>query len=159
DHDAGAIALAETQLATGDRASVAATLAGVAAGGKFAEAAHRLAAEAALDAGDPAAALAGPGSAPGRARGSIGGPLGAAFALAGLGKPGEARALLGRLPAAPDADHTRVELARARLAERTGDIAGALAVLDPLIRAKPDAVPALTLAGYLLTESRQRLDD
>ncbi|MBV9620939.1 MAG: hypothetical protein JO341_07935, partial [Gammaproteobacteria bacterium] len=51
------------------------------------------------------------------------------------------------------------QLARARLADRAGDRAGALAILEPLIRARPDLVGALNLAGYLLADAGQRLDD
>jgi hypothetical protein len=58
DRDAGAIALAETELAAGHRSAVTAAVAGVDADGKLAPEARRLTAAAALAAGDPAAALA-----------------------------------------------------------------------------------------------------
>jgi tetratricopeptide (TPR) repeat protein len=209
DHDAGAIALAEIQLATGDRAALQAALATIDEDSKFAEDAHRLAAEAALNAGDPAAALAilaetplrpvhrakpeppdqrsegsaesdvrgdrmkdgllGEGQdarartpdasdrhAPGTPRASLDHALVAAFALADLGKPAEARAALASFGAGTDPPAV---LARARLADRTGDTAAALALLDPLIRAKPDLVAALNLAGYLLADTNRRLGD
>ena len=166
DRDAGAIALAETQLATGDRAGVQATLAMVADDGVLADAAHRLIAQAALAAGDPGAALAAlpatpaPGDAPRR---SLATALVAAFALADLGRIADARAALAAGigdPAAPDGpEHAAAVLARARLAERIGATGEALALVEPLVRARPDLVAALNLAGYLLADARQRLGD
>lgn len=154
DPDAGAIALAELQLAVGDRAAARATLATVGGDSKLAGDAHRLAAEAALAAGDPAAALAVV------APSSLDGALVAAFALADLGKPADARAALARAAAAADpADQPAVTLAYARLADHTGDTPAALALLEPLLRAKPDLVAALNLAGYLLADANQRLGD
>ena len=179
DHDAGAIALAEIQLAVGDRAAVQATLAAIDDEGRLAGDAHRLSAEAALAAGDPAAALAtlaplaardahaGPPDAPdpaaldaGKPRRSLDRALVQAFALAELGKLSEARAALAPFgPVGDPAGHPGVTMARARLAEHAGDTAAALALLDPLIRAKPDVVAALNLAGYLLADANQRLGD
>jgi Flp pilus assembly protein TadD len=177
DHDAGMIALAEIQLAVADRAAMRATLAAIDADSRFAQDAHRLAATAALTAGEPAAALAALATrATGqdaRARppepsglhapsGSLDHALIAAFALADLGKLAEARAALAPFATgaeADPADHPAVVLARARLAERAGDPAAALALLEPLIRAKPDLVAALNLAGYLLADTHQRLGD
>jgi tetratricopeptide (TPR) repeat protein len=171
DPDAGAIALAEIQLAAGDRAAAKATLAAIDDGGKSAEAARRLAAVAALAAGDPAAALAALEAPPARPSGtaeppertprtSIDHALVAAFALADLGKLSEARAALAPFGAgAAPMTHPAAILARARLAAHTGDTAAALALLEPLIRAKPDLVAALNLAGYLLADTNQRLGD
>lgn len=181
DHDAGVIALAQAQLAVGDRTAVQTTLAAIEADSTFAAAARRLAAEAALAAGDPAAALAalaaGPGQnarspdAPGpRTPGTPGTPrtprtsldhaLIAAFALADLGRHSEAKAVLAPFDAGTDpAGHLAAVLARARLADRIGDTAAVLALLEPLIRAKPDLVAALNLAGYLLADTHQRLSD
>ena len=48
---------------------------------------------------------------------------------------------------------------RARVAERLGDTAGALAILEPALKANADHVGALNLAGYLLAERKERLDD
>jgi len=166
DHDAGALALAEIQLATGDRAAVQATLAMVGGDAKLADAAHRLVAQAALEAGEPAAALAALAalsasatSGPGTQR-SIASALLVSFALADLGKRSAASAVLAGFGTAADPqDRIAATLARARLAERTGDIPGALALLEPLIRATPDLVAALNLAGYLLADTRQRLGD
>jgi len=196
DPDAGAIALAEIQLAAGDRPAAQATLAAIEDDSRFAEDAHRLIAEAALAAGDPTAALAALAALPdGRAgapdvhkgasnarkrapdphraapdaengpdapgtrtpRRSIDSALVAALALADLGKLPDARAALAAFDGTPD--HPAALLARARLAEHTGETSAALALLDPLIRAKPDLVAALNLAGYLLADASQRLGD
>jgi tetratricopeptide (TPR) repeat protein len=156
DPDAGAIALAEIQLAAGDRTAVQTTLAAIDGDSKLAEDAHRLIALAALAAGDPAAALA----AIGTPRDSVDSALVAALALADLGKPAEAHAALAPFGAgAAPTDHPAAMLARARLAEHTGNVAAALALLEPLIRARPDLVGALNLAGYLLADTGQRLGD
>ena len=157
DRDTGAIALAETALAAGDRPGVVAAVAGIADDAKRADQAHRLAATAALDAGDPARALVALGP---RAARALDGAVIAAFALADLGRPAEARARLAGFGVDPAAaDHPVATIARARLAERTGDSGAAIALLDPLIRARPDSVAALNLAGYLLADRRQRLAD
>jgi tetratricopeptide (TPR) repeat protein len=153
DRDAGAIALGEAALVAGDRSAVQAAVAGL-GNPRYAERAHQLIAAAALDAGDPAAAVAAIG---GDAR-SLDSAVIAAFALADLGEPAEARARLAGFGAAAP-DRVAATLARARLAERTGDPAAAIALLDPLIRARPDLVAALNLAGYLLADTRQRLGD
>ncbi|HEU4727941.1 MAG TPA: hypothetical protein VFT22_08640 [Kofleriaceae bacterium] len=86
----------------------------------------------------------------------------AAYALADLGKLAEARARLtalrttgGRDAPSPEA----VTIALARLADRAGDAAGALALLEPLLAAKPDLIAACNLAGYLLADANQRLGD
>lgn len=162
DRDAGAIALAEAQLAARERAAALTTLAAIAADARLSGAARRLAAEAQLAAGDPAAALAAMRDEP-----SLDGALIAAFALADLGRPAEARAALARFgepggtgAAGADADPQHAAMfARARLAERMGDTPAALAQLEPLIRSRPDLVVALNLAGYLLADAGQRLDD
>jgi tetratricopeptide (TPR) repeat protein len=154
DHDAGAIALAELQLAVGDRGAARATLATVDGAGKLAGDARRLTAEAALAAGDPAAALAAAPPTP------LDSALVAAYALADLGKPADARAAIARAAAAADpADQPAVTLAYARLADHTGDTREALALLEPLLRTRPDLVSALNLAGYLLADANQRLGD
>jgi tetratricopeptide (TPR) repeat protein len=162
DRDAGAIALAQIEIAAGNRAAAQGALATVDTDGKLAADARRLTAEAALAADDPAAALAvlaGPdAAAPGGD--ALDTALVAAFALADLGRVAEARARLAPFGAGPDAaDRDAAQLARARLADRAGDGPGALAILEPLIRARPDLVAALNLAGYLLADAGKRLDD
>jgi tetratricopeptide (TPR) repeat protein len=157
DRDAGAIALAEAALAAGDRAQVRAALATVDAGGKLAPEVRRLTAEAALAADDPAAALAALG-ATAAGEGLDAAQL-AAFALVDLGRVADARARLAPFGAPAAADRDAAQLARARLADRAGDRAGALAIVEPLIRAHPDLVSALNLAGYLLADAGQRLGD
>jgi tetratricopeptide (TPR) repeat protein len=161
DRDAGAIARAEIEIAAGNRAAAEGALATVDTDGKLAGEARRLTAEAALAADDPAAALAVlGGSAAGAPADALDTALVAAFALADLGRLPEARARLAGFGAGPDAaDRDAAQLARARLADRAGDRAGALAILEPLIRARPDLVGALNLAGYLLADAGQRLDD
>lgn len=154
DHDAGAIARAEVHLAGGDRRAAIEALAAVPASSKRAEEAHRLIAEAQLAEGDPAAAVATIGT-----PGSLDGALVAAFALADLRRRREAEALLAPYVAGDPADRQAAQIAQARLAERARDPAAALAILEPLIRARPDLVVALNLAGYLLAESGQRLAD
>ncbi|NVB82507.1 MAG: tetratricopeptide repeat protein [Kofleriaceae bacterium] len=48
---------------------------------------------------------------------------------------------------------------RARIVERLGDSAGALKLLEPALKSSPDHVGALNLAGYLLADRKERLDD
>ena len=158
DRDAGALSLAETELAAANRRAVTAALATIDGDGKLAPEARRLTAAAALAADDPAAALtairsAGPPEA-------LDAALLAAYALADLGRLAEAREVLAPFGNAPDgSDRDAAQLARARLAERAGDAPGALAILEPLIRARPALVSALNLAGYLLADTGQRLAD
>ncbi|HEY1556109.1 MAG TPA: tetratricopeptide repeat protein [Kofleriaceae bacterium] len=47
----------------------------------------------------------------------------------------------------------------ARVAVAQHDVPAALAILEPILRAHPDDVGALNLAGYLLAEAHQRLAD
>jgi tetratricopeptide (TPR) repeat protein len=51
------------------------------------------------------------------------------------------------------------EFIEARIRARQHDSAGALALLAPVLRAHPDDVAALNLAGYLLADSRTHLAD
>ena len=48
---------------------------------------------------------------------------------------------------------------QARVKARQHDIPGALALVEPILRAHPDFVAALNLAGYLLADSHTRLPD
>jgi tetratricopeptide (TPR) repeat protein len=164
DRDAGAIALAEVHLAAGDRRAAAATLATIERDGKLGADAHRLIAEAALAADDPTAALTALGvlgTGPPRPPEALDAALIAAYAFVDLGRPADARAMLAPFGTG-SADATARDaaaLARARLADRAGDGRGALAILEPLIRDKPDLVAALNLAGFLLADTKQRLPD
>jgi len=76
----------------------------------------------------------------------------AAVATADAGSPAQAESFV----AGNDVAH---QLAQARLADHVHDTKAALATLVPLVRAHPRNVTALNLAGYLLADSKQRLDD
>jgi tetratricopeptide (TPR) repeat protein len=76
----------------------------------------------------------------------------AAVATADAGSPAQAETLV----AGNDVPH---QLAQARLADHVHDTKAALATLVPLVHAHPHNVTALNLAGYLLADSKQRLDD
>jgi predicted Zn-dependent protease len=75
------------------------------------------------------------------------------------------RTLADAALAAGDVDAARVEHPKqdpffeARVAVARHDIPGALAILEGILRAHPDDVSALNLAGYLLADSHQRLPD
>jgi tetratricopeptide (TPR) repeat protein len=149
DADAGALVLAEIDLAAGDaKAAAAGALAIRSASPKFV-AARRLVAEADLAAGDAAGALA--ALLPARAAhpDDAGLALATAFALVDAGRRDEARALVS--------DDRGV--AAARLAEHAGDHAGAIARLERYLVEHPDDAFALDLCGYLLADANERLDD
>ena len=152
DADAGALALAETDLAAGDAPGAAKRALAVAESSKSFIDARRIAAAALLAAGQPQRAL--DALAPARAKKPADIDLAtlAAFATVDLGRPADARALIV-------GDDANAQFARARVADRAGDVTGALALVEALVRAKPDAGPALNLAGYLLADSGQRLAD
>ena len=78
-----------------------------------------------------------------------------ALALAKAGKLPQARVAA----AAFTGDATSVAFLRARISDTLGDLAGALALLEPALRANPDHVGALNLAGYLLARQNTRLGD
>jgi tetratricopeptide (TPR) repeat protein len=52
-----------------------------------------------------------------------------------------------------------VAFLRARILDHIGDSAAALAILEPALRANPDHVGALNLAGYMLADRKERLAD
>jgi tetratricopeptide (TPR) repeat protein len=152
DADAGALALAETDIAGGDAPGAAKRALAIAESSKSFIDARRVAAAALLAAGQPQRAL--DALAPARVKKPADIDLAtlAAFATVDLGRPADARALIV-------GDDANAQFARARVADRAGDVAGALALVEPLVRAKPDAGPALNLAGYLLADSGRRLAD
>lgn len=151
DADAGALALAEIELAEGDAAGAARrALAVPAESPRFAEA-RRIATDALLAAGDPKAARA--AITPARAAFPTDADVAliAAYAAADAGDVAGARAVLDAVP-----ELVR-PLARARLEDHLGDHAAALALLGPYLAKNPDSAAALNLAGYLLADANQRL--
>jgi tetratricopeptide (TPR) repeat protein len=78
-----------------------------------------------------------------------------AIAQADAGDAAAARRLANHLRG----DAMTVAFLRARILDHIGDRAAALAVLEPALRAKPNHVGALNLAGYILAELKQRLAD
>ncbi len=153
DADLGVLILAEVEIAVGEPAAAAKRALAITETSERFTDARRLAATALLAAGAPQQAL--DALAPARAAkpDDVDLATSAAFALADLGKLAEARTVL-----APLGDDPAVGFARARLADRVGDVAGAAALVEPIIVAKPDLVSALNLAGYMLADSGTRLD-
>ena len=170
DPDAGAIALAEVELAAGDSAAAAKRLLAIEPRSERFVEARRLAAAALLAAGAPGRALE--AIAPARAHPNrVELALTEAMALVDAGRADAGRAVLAALAGRPGAT-----VARARLADHAGDAATALALVEPLARAaiappadRPptssgerapaDPTAALNLAGYLLAERDERLAD
>jgi Flp pilus assembly protein TadD len=117
--------------------------------------ARRIAAETAIYAGDAKAALELVEPARQAKPDDLDLALTAATALADLHRTDDA---LGAITSVK-ADEAVLALAKARLADHRRDPVGALALLEPIIRAHPDNVTALNLAGYLLADRSERLDD
>jgi len=154
DAELGAIVLAETELAGGDPAAAAKrALAIPDASERFGEA-RRVAATAHLAAAEPQRALEALAPARATRAGDVELATLAAFALADLGRPREALAVVAALRDTPAA-----RFARARVADHAGDPAAALVLVEEILRAKPDTTVALNLAGYLLADRNQRLAD
>lgn len=153
DADAGALALAEADLAAGDPAAAAKRALAVAAESERFADARRIASAAYLAAGEPRRAYE--AIAPALARQPKRADLAASagFALAELGRMDDARAV-----AQPLAEPGR-SLLLARIADHAGDPATALQLVEPIARARPDLGPAHNLAGYLLTDRNERLAD
>jgi len=78
----------------------------------------------------------------------------AAVASADAGAVGDGRALVASLGPSPEA-----QLVRARFEDHVHDSDAALRILLPLIKARPNDATALNLAGYLLADRNQRLDE
>lgn len=154
DAAAGALVLAETELAAGDppAAAAARAMAIAAESERFVDA-RRIAAAAYLAAGEPQRAY--DAVAPALARHPKRADLAAAagFALVDLGRLADARAA-----AAPLAEPAR-SFQLARIADRAGDAATALQLVEPIARARPDLGQAQNLAGYLLADRNERLAD
>ncbi|HEY4238785.1 MAG TPA: tetratricopeptide repeat protein [Kofleriaceae bacterium] len=153
DPDAGAIARAQAAIADGDTDGGLRELATIGADRPRAVEAAHVAADAKLAIGDAAGALE--LAAPVRAAHpeDLGAAMIVAFAFADLHQLPEARAALASFQGAA------AQFGRARLADRAGDHAGAIAMCDELIRTEPDDAAALNFAGYLLVDARQRLPD
>jgi tetratricopeptide (TPR) repeat protein len=77
----------------------------------------------------------------------------AAIAAADGGAVADGRALVASLGATPEA-----QLVRARFEDHVHDSAAALRILLPLLQAKPNDSTSLNLAGYLLADGKQHLD-
>jgi tetratricopeptide (TPR) repeat protein len=155
DPDAATISLAETDIAEGLFDQAVAKAMTVGESSKRFLHARRVAVDALLEAHQPQRAL------------ELLAPLRAehprdpeilfadAIAHAEAGDADKAKALAKQLTG----DAITVAYLRARIAEHLHDSAGALAILEPALRAHPGHVGALNLAGYLLAERKQRLDD
>lgn len=154
DATAGAIVVAEIELAAGDPEAAAKRMLAVPETSEHFVEARRVAASAFLATQAPQRALEAIAPAREHKPDSLDLATLAAFALADLGKRDEAEAQL-----ATYGDKPVALFARARLADHAGDAAAALARVEPLARAKPDFIGALNLAGYLLADLNQRLAD
>ncbi|MDB4956119.1 MAG: hypothetical protein JWO36_3688 [Myxococcales bacterium] len=155
DADAAVLVTLAIDLATRDSQGAAQHALGVAEQSPAFADARRIAAEIAIYDGDPKTAfdLIEPAR---RAKpNDLDVALTAATALTDLHRLEEARAALAGIKA----DATIVALANARLADHRQDSTTALALLEPVIRAHPDNLTALNLAGYLLADHGERLDD
>jgi tetratricopeptide (TPR) repeat protein len=158
DASAGVIARAELESATGElggngEPAAVATALSVPDGSPRFIAARLIAADALVTAGKPQRALE--VVAPARAAKPDDAELAFVAAVATAdsgGSPVQAETLV----AGTDLAH---QLAQARLADHVHDSKGALATLIPIVRAHPRNVTALNLAGYLLADSKQHLDD
>ncbi len=152
DSALAALVDAETDIATGDPAAGAKRALAIEPDSDRFVAARRVAATALLAAGDPKAALEATKPARKRKPKNVELATLAAFALVDLHRVDDAKRELAHL-----GDGVSATFARARVADRAGDAAGAIALCEGLLRAKPDLSAALNLAGYLLADSNQRL--
>ncbi len=155
DPDASAIALAETDLAEGLVDHAIEQMLAIGEKSKRYLQARRVAVEALLKGNQPKRAL------------EILGPLRKAhpadlelayteaIATADTGDTAKAR----ELAAALRGDAITVAFYRARILDHVGDSAGALKILEPALRANPDHVSSLNLAGYMLADRKERLAD
>jgi len=153
DAEAATLLDAELDSATNPAAAAAKLLAIAPDSARFADA-RRLAAEALLVAGDPKAALAAIAPAREAQPTDLDLALLAARARADAGDRAGAKQLVAAL-----GEGLGPALARARLADHLGEVEGALAILEPLLKEHPESTTALNLAGYLLADANRRLPD
>ncbi len=154
EEDAGTLVFAEADLAAGDAAAAAKRVLTISPGSPRFGDARRLAAAALLITGEAKAAVAAIQPAREAAPRDLDLALAASYALAGAGDPAAARGLLAKL-----GDGLGPAIARARLEDRLDNPAGALTILEQVLRANPDTPTALNLAGYLLADAQRRLPD
>lgn len=152
DSAAGALALAEIELAAGDPAAAAQRALAIDAASDQLVAARLVAATGFLAAGQPQRALDALAEIREAHPTHVELALAAALAQVDLGRAADAQRTL-----APFGERAAAQLARARLAERAGDLPRALALAEAALRSEPDLVAALNLAGYLLADANQRL--
>jgi tetratricopeptide (TPR) repeat protein len=155
DPDAATIALAETDLAEGLFDSALQAVLSVPEKSKRFLQARRVAITALLQKGDAKRAL----EIIGPLRTAHPNDLEIAFAEALVhadsGDAAKARELAGKL----HGDAIVIAFLQARIADHLGDDASALAILEPALRANPDHVGSLNLAGYMLADRKERLAD
>ena len=159
DADAGALALAEVHLATGELGKngeplVVGDVATIAEASRTFTLARRLAANALIIAQLPKRALEELEPARKIAPKDIELAYTAALAAADAGAIADGRALVASLGVGLDA-----QLARVRFEDHQHDSEAALRLLLPIVRAHPDNAVALNLTGYLLADRKERLDE
>lgn len=155
DADAATVALAEADLADGLVAEALDKALSIAGTSKRYLDARRVAVDALLRSGQATRALELLGSLTGRAGRALEVRFALAVAHADAGDAAKAREISAQLAG----DAMAVAFYRARIADHLGDSAGAIAVLEPLLRAHPDHAGALNLVGYLLANRKERLAD
>ncbi len=155
DFDAGQVVHAEVALANSEHAEALQRAMTVVAGSPQFVAARRVAGATLLAMHRPAEALEAVAPARVTAPTDLGLALTTAQALADIpARRPEAAAAL-----APLSDTPAGIYARARLRERLGDLAGAIAIIEPLARTQTDLASIQNYTAYLMTERGERLAD
>jgi predicted Zn-dependent protease len=154
DGELAALVLADVEVATGDPAAAARRSLAIPEDSRWFVDARRAAATALLAAREPQRALDALAKVRTKRPRDIALATLAAFALVDLGRKADAEVVVAALGTKPAA-----RFARARVADHAGDVDGALALLEDLLRAEPDHAAALNFAGYLLADTNRRLDD